>query len=204
MLLVAGAVLITVLVTVALVANAGRRTDNPGPAAASGTAGPGTTTPAASTTPGVDPNSPQYRYVDRLCASGDLLRNLGDSAVAPQPTGDPAVARRDFLAAADRSIAAVDAALADFTALRDDAPTPEIRIKFGLIVNEFNRARQAFTRARTGVAASDPLTINAYKAGISQFTDGLRSMSLAVPLMQDIKLPPDYVAASDSAPHCTD
>ena len=204
-LLVAGVVLITVLVTVALAANARRTADDPGPVAASGTPTPSGATPAATTTtPGADPDGPQVRYVDRLCASGDLLKSLANSATSPQPSGNPAVARRDFLSTVDRSIAAVDAALADMTALRDDAPTPEIRVQFGLIVNEFTTARKAFARARAGVAASDPLTVDAYRTGISQFTEGLRSLSLAVPLMQNIKLPPDYVAASPSAPHCTD
>jgi serine/threonine protein kinase len=202
-LLVAGAVLITVLVTVAVAANARRTTDNPGPGG-SPTPTSNVASPAATSAPGADPDSPQVRYVDRLCASGDLLTSLANSATSPQPSGDPAVARRDFLSTVDRSIAAVDAALADMIALRDDAPTPEIRVQFGLIVNEFTSARQSFTKARAGVAASDPLTVDAYRTGISRFTDGVRNLSLAVPLMQNIKLPPDYVAASSSAPHCTD
>ena len=204
-----GPVLLTVaavlVVLVALAAAvAGTRTGTPTPTSA--VAAPPSTdaTPVgtAAGVPAADLNSPQVRYVDRLCASGKLLSTLGDSATPPRATGDPAVARRDFLASVDRTVATVDAALVDFTALRDEAPTPTIRTQFGLVVDEFTRARSAFTRARAGVAASNPLTVDAYRTGISRFTEGVRSLSLAVPLIQGITLPPDYTAASASAPRC--
>jgi len=37
----------------------------------------------------IDPESPRARYVDRLCASGDLLIQLGDTTVVPEP--DPLI-----------------------------------------------------------------------------------------------------------------
>ena len=89
------------------------------------------------------------------------------------------------------------------TALRDEAPTAEIRTRFGLVVDEFTEAKQSFTKARTAVAASDPLTVAAYKTGIGQFADGVRNLAFAAQLIKDITLPPDYTAASASAPRCT-
>jgi hypothetical protein len=197
MFLAVGAVLV-VLVLVVLAARA--RTTGATPSTSTATA-----TPAAevSSSPAAAPDSPQARYVDRLCASGKLLATLGSSATTPPATGDPAVARRDFLAALDRSIGTVDVALADFIALRDEAPTAEIRTRFGLVVDEFTRARQSFTKARATVAASDPLTVAAYKTGIGQFADGVRNLAFAAQLTKDITLPPDYTAASASAPRCT-
>jgi serine/threonine protein kinase len=191
-----------VLVMLVLVVLAARARTTPGAAPPTSTS---TATPAAevSGSPAAAPDSPQARYVDRLCASGKLLATLGSSATAPQATGDPAVARRDFLAALDRSIGTVDVALADFTALRDEAPTAEIRTRFGLVVDEFTRAKQSFTKARATVAASDPLTVAAYKSGIGQFADGVRNLAFAAQLIKDIELPPDYTAASASAPRCT-
>ena len=195
--LAVAAVLVTLVATVVLAARA-RTTTGAGPPTTS--ASPAV---AVSSSPAAAPDSPQARYVDRLCASGKLLTTLGSSATTPQPSGDPAVARREFLAALDRSIGTVDIALGDFTALRDDAPTAEIRTRFGLITDEFTTARQSFTRARAAVAASDPLTVTAYKTGITRFADGVRNLAFAAQLMKDITLPPDYTAAYPSAPRCT-
>ena len=142
------------------------------------------------------------RYVDRLCASGELLKSLGNTATAPQPTSDPEVARRDFLTTVDRTIGVVDAALADFTVLRDDAPTPEIGQQFGLVVNEFAAARKSFGTARDGIAASNPLTVRSYSTGVQRFSDGVRNIAFAAQLIETIKLPADYTAASASAPRC--
>ena len=81
--------------------------------------------PAADGVPhgGRRPHSPQARYVDRLCASGTLLTTLGSTAISPTPGNDPARLKRDYLAVADRTIGTVEAALPDFTVLRDEAPT---------------------------------------------------------------------------------
>ena len=193
--------LVTLVVAVAM--TRGARTAA-GPTVASTPTAVVTSAPvtSAGSPPTADPDSPQVRYVDRLCAAGQLLVSLGDSATTPQVTGDPEVARRDFLATVDRSIATVDAALVDLIALRDEAPTAEVRTRFGLVVKEFTAAKQAFTRARAGVAASDPLKVAAYRTGITRFTAGVRNLSLAAQLMKDITLPPDYTAASASAPRC--
>jgi hypothetical protein len=200
MFLAVGAVLVVLVVLVLVVLAARARTTGATPSTSTATATPAA---AVSSSPAAAPDSPQARYVDRLCASGKLLATLGSSATTPPATGDPAVARRDFLAALDRSIGTVDVALADFTALRDEAPTAEIRTRFGLVVDEFTRAKQSFTKARATVAASDPLTVAAYKSGIGQFADGVRNLAFAAQLIKDIELPPDYTAASASAPRCT-
>jgi hypothetical protein len=202
--LAATAVVVSLAVAVTLAAGARNTVGAARPPATASASPTAAGTTAATAGPPATADTPQSRYVDRLCASGELLVSLGDSATAPQPTGDPAVARRDFLAAADRSIATVEVALVDFAALRDEAPTAEIRTRFGLIVDEFTSARRAFTRARAGVAASDPMTLDAYRTGITRYADGVRSIAFAAQLLKDVTLPPEYTAATASAPRCTD
>jgi hypothetical protein len=158
--------------------------------------------PTASPTAAVDPDSPQARYVDRLCASGTLLTTLGSTAISPTPGNDPARLKRDYLAVADRTIGTVEAALPDFTVLRDDAPTDEVKSGFALVVSEFAKARDAFTAGRKTVAAAEPLTVTAYRAGVDNYLDGTRSLTLAATVVKEIKLPANYTAASGSAPHC--
>lgn len=150
----------------------------------------------------IDPNDPRVRYVDRLCASGSLLVTLADAFSGITVTGDPTVAKRDFLASVDRSIGVVDTALADLVPLRDEAPTPQVKLLFGQMVTEFTSARAAFTEARATVAASEPLDPQAYSAGIDRFTDGARNLALAANLQKEVTLPDSYTAVSDSAPHC--
>jgi hypothetical protein len=144
------------------------------------------------------------RAVDasRLCASGTLLSTLGDTAIAPRLGNDPAQLKRDYLAATDRTIGTVEAALPDLMVLRDEAPTPQIRGQFGLVVSEFGKARDAFTAGRGRVAAAEPLTVTAYTAGLNSYLDGTRSLALAATLVKGIKLPSTYTAASATAPHC--
>ena len=86
--------------------------------------------------------------------------------------------------------------------LRDEAPTPQIRGQFGLIVAEFDKARDAFTTGRGRVAAAEPLTVAAYTAGVDSYLDGTRSLALAATLVKGITLPSTYTAASATAPHC--
>ncbi len=168
----------------------------PGPPTVVATAG------SAAPTATVDPNSQQARYVDRLCASGTLLSTLGSTAISPTPGSDPARLKRDFLTVADRTIGTVEAALPDLTVLRDEAPNDDVKSRFGLIVSEFTKARNAFTAGRTAVAAAEPLTVDADRAGVNSYLDGTRSLALAATVVKEIKLPPSYTAASGSAPHC--
>jgi hypothetical protein len=176
-----------------------------GPAAGA----PTTISPAATAsatvepTAAADPGSPQASYVDRLCASGTLLSTLGATAITPSPGGDPAQLKRDYLAAADRTLGTVEAALPDLTVLRDEAPTLEIQVQFDLVVKEFTKARDAFTAGRRRVAAAQPLTADAYSAGVDSYLDGTRSLALAGTLVKGIKLPATYTTASSVAPHCT-
>ena len=156
-------------------------------------------TPASST----DPDTPQARYVARLCNSGGLLKSLGDSAATPPVSGDAAENRRNFLVAVDRVVGVTDVALADFTVLRDDAPTTEVKRLFGLIVDEFTAARGSFVRARDVVGRSDPLTIGAYTTGNARFADGVRNMSFAAQLLQQVKLPEDYTDEGRATPAAT-
>ncbi|MEJ3651725.1 serine/threonine-protein kinase [Actinomycetes bacterium KLBMP 9759] len=168
---------------------------------------PVTATSAATTTPAgppIDPNSPEAKYVDRLCASGDLLTTLGSSAPNVRSTDDAEIAKRDFLTASDRSIGVVDAATSDFGTLRDDAPNEQVAMQFGLIVREFTSAREAFVDARAQVAQADPMTAEVYAAAVARFTDGVRNLSLAATIVQGITLPPQYTAASAVAPNCND
>lgn len=154
--------------------------------------------------PPVDPADPKLRYVDRLCASGALLVTLSTSPAPAARTGDPAVAKREFLSSADRLTATIDVALADLVPLRDEAPTGQIKAIFTQILGEFGRARTAFVEARATVAASEPLTVEAYRAGVDRFTDGARNLALITPLRQQIALPPEYTALTPAAPHCAE
>ncbi len=109
---------------------------------------------------------------------------------------------RDHLAVADRTIGTVEAALPDLTVLRDEAPDDEVKTRFGLIVAEFTQARDAFAAGRKTVAAAEPLTVDAYRAGVNNYLDGTRSLALAATVVKEIKLPANCTAASGSAPHC--
>ena len=95
-----------------------------------------------------------------------------------------------------------DAALADFRVLRDDAPNEEVRLGFTRVVDELTRAREAFAAGQAIVEASDPLTPEAYGAGVDQFVEGTRSYSLVAQIVDQIELPPEYRAASEVAPNC--
>jgi hypothetical protein len=193
-----GAGVLTAVVVTGVVAALTRTpaAPTPGPPTVAATAG------SAAPTATVDPNSQQARYVDRLCASGTLLSTLGSTAISPTPGSDPAQLKRDFLTVADRTIGTVEAALPDLTVLRDEAPNDEVKSRFGLIVSEFTKARNAFTAGRKAVAAAEPLTVDAYRAGVNSYLDGTRSLALAATVVKEIKLPPSYTAASGSAPHC--
>ena len=171
-----------------------------------GVGSPATSSPVAlSTAPATpasiaDPDTPQARYVARLCNSGGLLKSLGDSAATPPVSGDAAENRRNFLVQVDRVVGVTDVALADFTVLRDDAPTTEVKRLFGLIVDEFTAARGSFVKARDVVGRSDPLTIGAFTTGNARFADGVRNMSYAAQLLQQVKLPDDYTDEGRATP----
>jgi hypothetical protein len=174
-------------------------------AAATPAPGPAPTPPVVTTAAApvsADPDSPQARYVDRLCASGTLLTALGSTAISPTPGSDPAQLRRDFLAVADRTIGTVEAALPDLTVLRDEAPNAQVKTQFGLVVSEFTKARDAFTAGRNAVAAAQPLTVDAYRTGVNSYLDGTRNLAFAATVVKEVKLPSDYTAASAAAPHC--
>jgi hypothetical protein len=190
-LIAGGAAVAVVVVVVAVLAWQAARSAPPPTPSASPTAAP---TPAA--------DSAEVRYVDRVCAAGALMTSLGDTATAPPATSDPVQARRDYLASTDRTIATVDAALSDLTVLRDDAPNAAVRTQFGMVVDQFTKARSAFAAGRDTVRASDPLTITAYRAGVDRFADGAGALALAAQLIPQIKLPPEYTAASPAAPRC--
>ena len=167
------------------------------------TVGPTTTVAAPTTTAStIDPDGPEARYVDRLCGSGELLSTLGETAPSPVPSEDPAVLRREYLSSTARTIGTTDAALADFRVLRDDAPNEEVRLGFARVVDELTRAREAFAAGQAIVEASDPLTPEAYGAGVDQFVEGTRSYSLVAQIVDQIELPPEYRAASEVAPNC--
>jgi hypothetical protein len=157
---------------------------------------------AAPVSASADPDSPQARYVDRLCASGTVLSTLGSTAISPTPGSDPVQLKRDYLAAADRTIGTVQAALPDLTVLRDEAPNGQVKTQFRLIVSEFTKARDAFTAGRGAVAAAQPLTVEAYRTGVNSYLEGTRSIAFAATVVKEIKLPPEYTAASAAAPHC--
>ena len=168
--------------------------------------GPVTTTPppTPAVVSDVDPDSPEARYVDRLCTSGDLLVSLSESATTPSVTGDPAVARQEYLASVGRTVNVVDAALADYRVLQADAPTPEVAAGFGLVVDEFTAARASLVEGQAIVEAADPLTVEAYGQGVDRFTDATRNLALAATLVQEIELPPRYQEAGAVAAGCQD
>ena len=76
------------------------------------------------------------------------------------------------------------------------------KTQFGLIVSEFTKARDAFTAGRAAVAAAQPLTVEAYRTGVNSYLEGTRSLAFAATVVKEIKLPPEYTAASAAAPHC--
>jgi hypothetical protein len=196
--MIGGAVFAAVAVAGVVVAVTLNASAAPGPS-------PQPTSPPATTaaaTASADPDSPQARYVDRLCASGTLLSALGSTAISPTPGSDPAQLQRDYLAAADRTIGTVQAALPDLTVLRDEAPDGAVKTQFGLIVSEFTKARDAFTAGRKAVAAAQPLTVEAYRTGVNSYLEGTRSIAFAATVVKEVKLPPEYTAASSVAPHC--
>ncbi|MCX6464576.1 MAG: serine/threonine-protein kinase [Pseudonocardiales bacterium] len=175
-----------------------------GPGPTPPTTGP--TTPPATSTPAstIDPNSAEARYVDRLCAAGALLVTLGDTSAAPVDSTDPVVLRQEYLATTSRTIGTLDAALADYRVLRDDAPTPEVEAGFASVIEEFTAARDALDEGRAIVEAADPLTPEAYGEGVDRFTDSTRNLALAAQLVPQITLPSSYTAASAVAPSCQD
>jgi Protein kinase domain len=168
----------------------------------SGTPVGATATPTA--TPTIDPASTEARYVDRLCAAGDLLTALGNTPQATVTTGDPAVAKRNFLSDLDRAIATTDVLVSTHTTLRDDAPNDQLRSQFGEVVTEFTAARSKYVEARATVAASEPLTVAAYRTGNDLFRDGTRNLALGGNLIKSITLPKSYTDASAVAPRCND
>ena len=87
--------------------------------------------------------------------------------------------------------------------LRDDAPTTEVKQLFGLIVDEFTSAHGSFVKARDVVGRSDPLTIGAFVTGNARFADGVRNMSYAAQLLQQVKLPDDYTDEGARNPRCS-
>ncbi|MCO1658479.1 serine/threonine-protein kinase [Pseudonocardia humida] len=168
------------------------------------TTGPTTPVAAGPPTPSFAPDSPEVRYVDRLCASGELLVSLADTTISPTATGDAAAARRDYLTSINRVIGIVDTALPDFVVLRDDAPDEATRAAFGQVVEEFTSARESYVEGRDAVQASEPLTVQAYSTGVEKFTDGTRNLALGATIVQGLTLPDSFAGAYLSAPHCAE
>ena len=52
------------------------------------------------------------------------------------------------------------------------------------------------------MAAAQPLTVEAYRTGVNSYLEGTRSIAFAATVVKEIKLPPEYTAASAAAPHC--
>lgn len=117
-------------------------------------------------------------------------------------TGDPAVARQEYLAASARTISIVDIALIDYRYLQDNAPSPTVAAGFGLVIDEFTTARDSLVAGQQVVEASDPLTAEAYTEGVSRFGDATRNLSYAGTLLQQIELPDAYQEAGSVEPAC--
>ncbi|MCO1658478.1 serine/threonine-protein kinase [Pseudonocardia humida] len=172
--------------------------------AAQPSAQPSTAAPTP-TGPPIDPRSPPAVFMDRFCGSGDLVSSIAGSAVVPPPAlDDPARARRDLLGALERSLAITESVLVDFSALRDDAPTPELRVALGQIVEEFTGAREAFTQARDTVRDAEELGVAEYALAADRFAAGTRNILFAGTVVDTLTLPEDYLRAAAVAPHCID
>jgi hypothetical protein len=195
-LLVAGAAVGVVLLagTTALAVAGGGRGD--GPAV--------TPTPTPAVVSDVDPDGPEARYVRRLCEGGDLLVDISESTGSITATGDPTVARQEYLDATARTVSTLDVALVDYRYLRDEAPTPEVAAGFGLVIAEFTRARESLVAGRQVVEASDPLTADAYTDGVTRFGDATRNLAYAATLIQQIELPAAHQEAGAVEPACAD
>lgn len=172
------------------------------PTTSSAAPAPTSSAPSPSAPPDIDPNSAPARYVNRLCASGKVLSTLGDTATVPQATDDPVKARSDYLETTSRSIAVIDTALADLVPLRDEAPTPEVRTAFRQVVDEFTAARRSFSEGHDTVENSNPLTVPAYRTGVSKVADGARNLAFAATLLKQVELPKEYTDAGAVAPQC--
>lgn len=159
-------------------------------------------TPEPAVVSDVDPNSPEAQYVRRLCESGDLLVDISESTPGTTVTGDPAVARQEFLDSTARTISTVDIALVDYRYLQDTAPTPTVATGFGLVIDEFTKARASLVEARDVVEASDPLTTEAYRTGIQHFVDASGNLALAAQLVGQIEMPARYQEAGSVEPAC--
>lgn len=85
-----------------------------------------TPTPTPPVVSDVDPTGPEAQYVERLCEGGDLLIDISESTGSITTTGDPTVARQEYLDAAARTISTIDIALIDYQYQRDNAPSPTI------------------------------------------------------------------------------
>lgn len=160
--------------------------------------------PAGTPGPTVAPESREARYVERLCAGGDLLSTLAGTAGSPQPSDDPAVLRQEYLATTTRTISVLDVALADYEVLRDEAPTPQVRATFEGVIAEFTSARESLVAGQQAVEAADPLTVPAYQEGIDHYGDAVGDLQEASALVGDLELPDEYQAARVAAPSCQD
>ncbi|WP_214405052.1 serine/threonine-protein kinase, partial [Pseudonocardia lacus] len=155
--------------------------------------------------PPIDPRGPEAVFMDRFCGSGDLVSSIAGSAVVPPPAlDDPVAARRDFLGALERSLAVTESVLVDFTALREDAPTPDLEVALGQIVEEFTDARTAFTEARDTVRDADELGVPEYASATDRFAAGTRNLLFAGTIVQAMTIPDEYLRAASVAPHCND
>lgn len=155
----------------------------------------------------VDPNSPEAQYVKRLCEGGGLLVDISESTGSITTTGDPTVARQEYLDAVARTISTLDIALIDYRYLQDNAPTPEVATGFGLVADEFTKARESLVAGQQVVEASDPLTAEAYSQGVGHFGDATRNLSYAATLTQQLTvagLPDAYQEAGAVEPACAD
>ena len=108
-------------------------------------------------------------------------------------------ARNEYLAGTAR-YSLLDSVLPDYTIQR---PTPEAMAGFAQVITEFTMARASFLEGQQVVAASDPLTDEAYSTGVDRFADGTRNLALAGTVTEGIPaLPPEYSAAGLADPAC--
>ena len=79
----------------------------------------------------------------------------------------------------------------------------QVRFTLGRIVDEFTRARDAFTRADAVLDVEEP-TEEILQEGLRHFTEATRSLLLANTILGTLELPDEYRAAAAVAPHCID
>ena len=148
-----------------------------------------------------DESSPGVRWMNRWCGAGKLLVTAGETNPVPTTTGDAAVLKREFLQMTSRLAGVLDAVLSDLRALRP-APVPGLDSSISKIIEGLVEARGELGTAHDEVEAADPMTVEAYTAGVKRFGRSMNGLATAQNAMNRIDIPDELKDAGQSASNC--